>query len=144
MRHLVYLTQSIQKPQTTVCRCSLFIVHHPFILRLHPVLSRISISPPTDEFSSQGDERDYQSAITGAVVPVGDGGASPPADSGGGSASSDQLAVSPSPVESNLAPAIGRCKVQYDYTANMYDELTIKAGEWWSRDGEGRAGELRV
>ncbi|KAF0302324.1 Nostrin [Amphibalanus amphitrite] len=103
-----------------------------------------------DEFSSQGDERDYQSAVTGGG-PAPDGGASPPADSGGGSASSDQLTVSPSPVEPGLAPAVGRCKVQYDYTANMYDELTIKAGDlinihdkqedgWWLGELNGTVG----
>ena len=65
------------------------------------------------------------------AAPSAGGGSSPQADSGGGSASSDQLTVSPSPVEAGLAPAIGRCRVQYDYTANMYDELTIKAGTLW-------------
>ncbi|XP_037089407.1 uncharacterized protein LOC119109761 [Pollicipes pollicipes] len=100
-----------------------------------------------DEFSSQGDEREYQCAVSGAPAPA---AASPPADSGSGTGS-DQLTTSPSPVDGRAVPSIGRCKVLYDYTANMYDELTIKAGDtinvhdkqddgWWLGELNGTVG----
>ncbi|XP_037076234.1 nostrin-like [Pollicipes pollicipes] len=89
-----------------------------------------------DEFSSHGDQSPpTQLPLTSSP---------PPADS-----SSEQLTASPSPVEP--APSIGRCKVLYDYKANMNDELTIKAGDvinmhdkqedgWWLGELNGTVG----
>ena len=48
-------------------------------------------------------------------------------------------------------PSIGQCKALYDYTANMYDELTIRVGDvinvhdkqedgWWLGEIKGQVG----
>jgi len=110
-----------------------------------------------DEFSSQGDEREYQAAVNGTLTSSAPLPGPPPAAAtvnlaagDGGSSGGSELTQSPSPVE-GVAPAIGRCRVLYDYTANMYDELTIKAGDtinvhdkqedgWWLGELGGTVG----
>lgn len=48
-------------------------------------------------------------------------------------------------------PSIGQCRALYDYTANMYDELTIRVGDiinihdkqedgWWLGEFKGQVG----
>ena len=48
-------------------------------------------------------------------------------------------------------PSIGQCRALYDYTANMYDELTIRTGDiinihdkqedgWWLGELKGQVG----
>lgn len=63
-----------------------------------------------DEFSSQGSDRDYQTAVTQDTT-----------DSG----TKDGVYYA-QPLPS--ASTIGRCKALYDYEANMYDELSIRTG----------------
>ena len=72
----------------------------------YPSLMRL-----TDEFSSQGSDRDYQNTVH----------AEDAADAG----ISDKFFVQPLPA---TVQASGRCKALYDYDANMYDELTIRTG----------------
>lgn len=79
----------------------------------------VFMSPPrypslmiiADEFSSQGSDRDYQTAVTEDNLDSGikDG------------------TYYARPLES--VPTVGRCKALYDYEANMYDELTIRTGQ---------------
>lgn len=64
-----------------------------------------------DEFSSQGSDRDYQTAVTEDNVD---------------SSTKDSVYYA-NPLSS--APTVGRCKALYDYEANMYDELTIRTGQ---------------
>ena len=53
--------------------------------------------------------------------------------------------------EAKTVPSIGQCKALYDYTANMYDELSIKVGDiinvhdkqedgWWLGELKGQVG----
>lgn len=88
----------------------------------------------TDEFSSQGSDRDYQTAVTGED------------NIDAGTKDGTYYAR---PLQS--APSVGRCKALYDYEANMYDELTIKTGDiisitekqpdgWWVGELDGVVG----
>ncbi|XP_068238088.1 LOW QUALITY PROTEIN: serine-rich adhesin for platelets [Palaemon carinicauda] len=88
----------------------------------------------TDEFSSQGSDREYQNAVTGE-------------DNVDATTKEDTYYARP--LES--APVVGRCKALYDYEANMYDELTIKTGDiigitekqpdgWWVGELDGVVG----
>ncbi|XP_042220680.1 nostrin-like isoform X1 [Homarus americanus] len=94
-----------------------------------------SVQPDSDfdEFSSQGSDRDYQTAMTEDNV-----------DSG----TKDGVYYA-RPLSS--APTVGRCKALYDYEANMYDELTVRTGDiinihekqpdgWWVGELEGVIG----
>ena len=51
----------------------------------------------------------------------------------------------------DVSPGLGRCRVLYDYTANLYDELSIKVGDvinihdkqadgWWLGELQGQVG----
>lgn len=80
--------------------------------------SGVFMSPPrypslmlvTDEFSSQGSDRDYQATINEENIDSG------PKDG--------SYYAHPLPA----ATTGSRCKALYDYEANMYDELTIRTG----------------
>ena len=76
-----------------------------------------------DEFSSQGSDHDYQSAVNEYAIRCQkdkdnfenfDSGSSPP----DGTYYARPLTVHP----------VRRCKALYDYEANMYDELSIHTG----------------
>lgn len=95
-----------------------------------------SVQPDSDfdEFSSQGSDRDYQTAVTGED------------NIDAGTKDGTYYAR---PLQS--APSVGRCKALYDYEANMYDELTIKTGDiisitekqpdgWWVGELDGVVG----
>ncbi|KAK7073301.1 hypothetical protein SK128_027063 [Halocaridina rubra] len=95
-----------------------------------------SVQPDSDfdEFSSQGSDREYQTAVT----------AEDNIDS-----TTKEGTYYARPLESG--PTIGRCKALYDYEANMYDELTIKTGDiisitekqpdgWWVGELDGVVG----
>ncbi|XP_066964589.1 uncharacterized protein Nost isoform X3 [Macrobrachium rosenbergii] len=88
----------------------------------------------TDEFSSQGSDREYQNAVTGEDNV---------------DATTKEDTYYSRPLQS--APVVGRCKALYDYEANMYDELTIKTGDiigitekqpdgWWVGELDGVVG----
>lgn len=66
----------------------------------------------TDEFSSQGSDRDYQATMN-------DENAEP-------NIKDRPYYAHPLPT----AAAGSRCKALYDYEANMYDELTIRTGNF--------------
>ena len=53
--------------------------------------------------------------------------------------------------QEKTVPSIGQCRALYDYTANMYDELTIRVGDiinihdkqedgWWLGELKGQVG----
>lgn len=115
-------------------------------------------TPPPDEFSSQGSDREYQHAINTEVAhknlvnqqsvteqvntdyvntkEVTDAAVEATAAQEAHQTSEDQNPISaigfyatqPPPADS--VAAMGRCKALYDYDANMYDELTIKTGKF--------------
>ena len=70
-----------------------------------------SLVLPTDEFSSQGSDRDYQNNVNGHE------------ETSNVDGKEFVQTVNPATVQ-----ASGRCKALYDYDANMYDELTIRTG----------------
>lgn len=65
----------------------------------------------SDEFSSQGSERDYQSSV-----------------------------LSHFPVLEDTTPCPwGRCKALYHYAANLYDELNLNPGKWTGKQFSSKA-----
>lgn len=115
----------------------------------------LPIPLPPDEFSSQGSDREYQSAVNpddqttnlvnnhqsnyvnlekDKVTSTNSGSSGVVTDHEDAEPTkSNPIATigfydsQPPPAEAEVA--MGRCKALYDYDANMYDELTIKTGK---------------
>ena len=96
---------------------------------------------PSDEFSSQASDREYQNAeeailnrqnnftdygqntqLTTAIEDA-------PAPDEGMDEEKQRVDLKEREGPANEEIAHGRCKALYDYDANMYDELTIRTGE---------------
>ena len=71
--------------------------------------------------------------------------------SGFASAGQEENEISEMYYQEKTVPSIGQCRALYDYTANMYDELSIRVGDvinihdkqedgWWLGELKGQVG----